>query len=170
MFVARMITRSKWEPKHGMRAGEISADAVTGDLRTQDNALSFWRCASDTTADLEDAMLAIAAGRDGVDKVEIVWLEDEDLQDDGQTLEDTDGRTPVADLVERHVDVRQLDYDRLGKVARRVVSAIAADQYRRLTKVRVRKLLVSAVSGGRVNLEALSGKIQTELQRSLGTD
>ena len=170
MFVARKITRSKWEPKQGMQAGEISADAVTGDLRTQENALSFWRCASDTGADLEDAVLAIAAGCNGVDKVEIVWLEDEELQADGQTLEDTDGCTPVADLVECHVDVRQLDYDRLGKVARRVVSAIAADQYRRLTKVCVRKLLESAVSEGRVSLEALSEKIQTELQRSLGAD
>ena len=170
MFLARMITRSKWEPKPWMQAGSFSADAVTGDLRTQGNALSFWRCASDTAADLENVVLAIAAGRDGIGKVEIVWLEDEDLQADGQSLEDTDGRTPVADLAERHVDVRQLDYDRLGKVARRVASAIAADQYRRLTKARVRKLLVSAVSRGRVSLEALSEKVQTELQRSLGTD
>ena len=36
-----MITRSKWEPKKGMQAGEISADAVTGDLKTQENALPF---------------------------------------------------------------------------------------------------------------------------------
>ena len=170
MFLARVITRSKWEPKPWMQAGDFSADAVTGDLRTQENALSFWRCVSDTAADLEDAVLAIAAGRDGLDKVDIVWLEDEDLQADGQSLEDTDGRTPISDMVERHVDVRQLDYDRLGKVARRIVSAIATDQYRRITKVRVKKILVSAVSGGRVNLEALSERIQTQLQRSLGTD
>ena len=170
MFVARMITRSKWEPKQGMQAGEISADAVTGDLKTQENALSFWRCTAGTRSYFEEAALAIAAGRDDVAKVEIVWLDDEDLYADGQTLEETDGRTPVVDLVKSHVDVRQLDYERLGKIARRVVSAIATDQYRLITRVRVRKLLASAVSGGRVNLEDLNEKIQTEIQRSLATD
>lgn len=54
MFLARMISRSKWEPKSRMHAEEISADAVTGDLRTQDNSLSFWRCPSGSAVELED--------------------------------------------------------------------------------------------------------------------
>ena len=41
MFVARMITRAKWDPKPELQTGEISADAVTGDLRTRYNSLSF---------------------------------------------------------------------------------------------------------------------------------
>lgn len=167
MFLARMITRSKWEPKPGIRAGEISADAVTGDLRTQDNSLSFWRCTSGTLEEFKEVALAIAAGRDVVAKVEIVWLGVEDLQADGQALEDTNGRTPVKDLVGLHVDVGQLDYVRLGKVADRVVSALDEERYQLLTRVRVRKLIASAVAAGRVSLDNLKDKVRAEVQKSL---
>ncbi len=43
MFLARKITQAKWRPKEGFADGEIAADAVNADLRTQDNSLSFWR-------------------------------------------------------------------------------------------------------------------------------
>ena len=164
MFLARTITRSKWEPKHGLQSGKISADAVTGDLRTRDNMLSFWQCPSGTEVELEDVVLAIATGHVEVAKVEIVWLDDEDLRTDGQTLINSDGRTPVAELVSLHVNVFHLDYTRLGKIACRIVSAIVAEQYRRLPRMYVRRLLTSAVSSGRINLKNLSEKIQTELQ------
>ena len=166
MFVARMITRSKWEPKPGIHAGEISADAVTGDLRTQDNSLSFWRCTSGTLEEIDEVALAIAAGRDYVAKVEIVLLKVEDLQADGQVLEDTKGHTRVKDLVGLHVDVGQLDYVRLGKVADRVVSALKEQRHQLLTRVRVRKLIVSAVAAGRVSLDDLKGKVRAEVEKS----
>ena len=167
MFIARMITRSKWEPKPGIITGEIPADAVTGDLRTQGNKLSFWRCPSGANDDVQDVALAIAAGRDSVAKVEIIWIEDEDLKVDGQTLADSDGRTPVKDLVNLHVDVRYLDYNRLGKVAGRIVSALEEDRYLRLTRTRVRNLIASAVANGRISLADLNYKVKNEVQEHL---
>ena len=169
MFLARMITRSKWEPKPGVKAGEISADAVTGDLRTHDNALSFWRCSSGEGADFEDTVLAIATGRTDIAKVEIVWLDDEDLRADGQTLEDTEGRTPVEELAHLHVDLCRLDFGRLGKVARRVVSALNEKQYLCLTRASVKNLLEKAVNKGRVDPRDLQDKVRNEVQMSLTT-
>lgn len=163
MFVARKITRAKWETKQTFAQGEIPADAVTVDLRTQDNSLSFWQCGIGEKAEIEDVVLAIAAGRDDVAKVEIVWLDGGELKADGQTLVDTDGRTPVASLVKRHVDVCKLDYERLGKVAHRVITAIAKNQCRRLTKKRVKDLLAAAVKQGRVKLADLSDSIQKQI-------
>ena len=43
MFVARKISSSKWEKHPEFSAGEIRADAVTADLQTKGDALSFWR-------------------------------------------------------------------------------------------------------------------------------
>ena len=74
MFLVRKITRAKWGSNSELSAGEISADAVTGDLRTQRNSLSFWRCRAETNGDVEDVALAIAAARDQVDTIDIVWL------------------------------------------------------------------------------------------------
>ena len=169
MFLARMITRSKWEPKRGLLSGEISADAVTADLKTCDNSLSFWRCPSGTDVELEDVVLAIATAREKVEKVEIVWLDDEDLRTDGQTLINSDGRTPVAELVSQHVDVCYLDYNRLGKVAHRVVSAFDEGRFCRLTRARILVLLASAVRKSRVDLKDLKEKVRDAVQKTLIT-
>ncbi len=75
MFLARKITRAKWKTREELSAGEISADAVTADLKTQGNALSFWQCHTATNSDVEEAALAIAAARDRVARLDVVWLE-----------------------------------------------------------------------------------------------
>ena len=165
MFLARKITRAKWKPKQELSAGEISADAVTCDLKTQDNSLSFWMCGSGEKAEVEEAALAIAAPRDHVAKLDIVWFSDDELRADGQQLKETDGRTPVAEFVARHVDVCLLDYVRLGKVARRVVTAIEEKRHLSLTKERVKKLLAAAVAQERIALNDLSEDIQAEVRK-----
>lgn len=166
MFLARKISRAKWEAKRDLSEEEISADAVTADLRTQSNTLSFWRCGSET--EVEDAALAIAAASDHVDKIDIVWVDEDELKTDGQTLEDTPGRTHVTELIDRHVDICRLDYVRLGKVAHRVMTAIKKKQcVRRLTKRRVTEILVAAIEQGRVNLDDLEKRVQEEVLKSL---
>ena len=121
MFLVRKIARAKWDAtrnaERGLADGEISADAITADLRTLGGTLSFWRSSSEAAGDLEDAALAIAAAGQRLDRIEVVWLAIEDLHADGHILRDSPGQTPVADLAERHVDICQLDYVRLGKVA-----------------------------------------------------
>ena len=133
MFLARRISRAKWDAAE-WAAGEIPADAVTVDLRTHSNTLSFWQCPTGTDSDVAMAALAIAAGCERPDKLDIVWVADEELQADGQTLRNTAGRTPVTNMEVMHVDVSGLDYVRLGKVASRIVAAIEAGQYRRFRK------------------------------------
>ena len=143
--------------------GEIPADAVTVDLRTQQNSLSFWRCPTDVERDIEEAALAIAAAGDRVDRLDIVWLTDEELQADGQVLEDTAGRTPVTDMAAMHVDVSRLDYVRLGNVARGIAAAIQANRWRRLTRRRVKALLEEAIGEGRVDPTALAGTLRAQV-------
>ena len=136
---------------------------MTGDLRTQDNSLSFWRCRDGVDGDVEEAALAIAAAGDRLDKIDIVWLPDDELRADGQILKDTEGRTPVVDLADRHVDICKLDYTRLGRVAQRVVAAIEGGRCRRLTKVRIKGLLVRAVQQERIALDELADGLRAEI-------
>lgn len=81
--------------------------------------------------------MAIAANGNRTDKVELGWLNDDKLLDDGQMSENSKGQTPFVELVNQHFDVSQLDYVRLGKVARHVAAAINSDQYYRLTLIQV---------------------------------
>ena len=163
MFLVRKIARAKWNTSRELAEGEIAADAVTGDLRTQDNSLSFWRCQDETDDEVEEAALAIAAAGRRLDRLDIVWLLDDELRADGQTLKDTEGRTPAADLADRHVDIGKLDYVRLGKVAQRVVAAIEGGRHRRLTKARVKGLLVTAVQQKRIALDELADGLRAEI-------
>lgn len=169
MFLARKVTRAKWDRRKGLREGEVAADAVTTDLRTRDNALSFWQCGSGSAEEIRSAALALAAGLERLDKVELVWIPASDLVEDGLEVSNSLGRTPIEGLAERHVDVRQLDYSRLGKVAVRVSSALGDGRHRRLARQAVRQLLVDAIRDGRLQRERLSQKLASELGRKSST-
>ena len=163
-FLARTIARAKWPKTGELTTGEIPADAVTIDLRTQGNSLSFWQCNSDKKDDIEEAALAIASGRERIDKLDIVWLDEENMRTDSQVLRDSEGRTPVSDLVNSHVDLVGLNYNLLGMVAQRVVNAIEENRYRRLTKRRVKKLIAKAHQQGRISANLLSDKLRAEIE------
>ena len=163
MFLVRKITRAKWAAKQELSVGEIPADAVTLDLKTQENSLSFWQCPSDTDSDVEEAALAIATARERVDRLDIVWLADAELQTDGLDLRNTEGRTSLKDMAAMHVDVARLDYVRLGIVARRVAAAIQADRCRRLTKAHVKRLIAVAIGQGRIDVDALHDRLRAEV-------
>ena len=164
MYLVRKITRAKWSGDQGLADGEIPADAVTADLRTQRNSLSFWRCQNEAHDELDDLALAIAAGRDFLDKVEFVWLDDDELMDDGLTLNETPGRTPVAELSDSHSDVTQLDYLRLGILARRIQAAIEENRYRRLTRRSVKNLIADAIEQDRIDIDTLGPKLRQQVE------
>ena len=165
MFLARKIARAKWEPKQDLSEGEISADALTGDLRTTGNALSFWRCGKGAEDDVEEAVLAIATSGDRLDKIDIVWLDEADLRIDGQTLRNSPGATPIKELANRHVDVCRLDCVRLGSIAHRAVASIQANRCRRLKRRQVRELVTTAVEQDRIDLDELPEHIRAEIAR-----
>ena len=167
MFLIRKITRAKWGPKKGLSSEEIPADAVTVDLRTKDNSLSFWECKSNSGENVEEVALAIVAAGNRVERLDLICIADDKLQEDGQTWKNTDGRTPVKDLVKQHIDVYRLDYVRLGKIASRIATAIKADGYIYLTKKSLTKLLAAAVKQERIDLDRLGEKVKTEVQKLL---
>jgi len=78
MFLARMISQVKWRQLEWINEGDISADALTCDLRTLENHLSFWQCKDGSIKEIEDVALAIASGRDKIDKLDIVLIEETD--------------------------------------------------------------------------------------------
>ncbi len=169
MFLVRKMNRAKWEKKEGLAEKEIPADAATNDLRTADNALSFWRCEDGGEQALLHTVLALVAAYERLDKIDIVWLSEEAFQEDGLGLRQTDGRTPVKSLVECHVDVHRLDYERLGRVARRVVESIEAGRFRRPTRARVRDVLAQAIDAGWVDPKDLKEKLRKEVVPGSGS-
>ena len=168
MFLARRIDRAKWKPKEGISADEIPADAVTINLKSSSNRISFWSIEADSEGDINDVVLVLAAGRDKIQKVELAWVERDELQTYGITIRQSKGRTDVADMVDRHYDLCQLDYTRLGKVAQLVSSSLQDERYKRVSEARVEQLLVSAVEQDRVALTDLREAVQERVRNAIG--
>lgn len=163
VYLARKINRAKWNKRYGLSDGEISADGITIDLKTDNNALSAWQCHTSEDQDLDTVALALASGRNSVDRLDFVLLPDEELRDGGLTLTNTRGTTPVADLADLHVSITQLDYERLGVLARYIDAAVKENRFRIVPKKRVRELLVRAVNEGRVNLDAMDNRLREQV-------
>jgi hypothetical protein len=165
---ARKISRAKWGPKEDLGPGEIAADAVTVDLRTTGNALSFWTCTTPTPQELKETVLALATNAERLDRFDVAWLTENEVLAQGLAARPTLGDTPIAALRDRHIDVEKLDYDRLGRVARLIVAALANDQHRRMSKKEVLDLVVDAVRGRKVSPHELKAQVRVEVEEALG--
>lgn len=166
--LVRKITRAKWEASPLLAPSEISADAVTADLRTTANTLSFWRCDSGERHDLESAVLALAAAADRSDRMDIIYLDEQLVRDGGLALRSSPGATPVAILRERHVDVERLDAVRLGTVAAMIAAAHREKASRTMTKREVIGVVAQAVRRDLLRVSDLKGKMRDEVEAALG--
>jgi hypothetical protein len=166
-YLARKITRAKWEDKEGISSDEIPSDAVTADLRTRDNRLSLWSCGAAGNVELERIVLALAASSDRVERVQVIWIDEDPLRRNGISIEASEGRTPIDSLRAQHRDAIHLDWGRLGIIARSCADAIAADQFQQLTQREVLTLICEAVESRVVRLGDLAEKVRLSVEQEL---
>lgn len=164
--LARKVSRAKWDPADGLQPGEISADAVSADLRTSDNTLSFWRCNAVRDEELRSTVLALATAAERIDRIDVAWIDESDVESEGLSQVQTAGETPVLSLRSRHVDIARLDLVRLGTVARLIAKAFSKNQHKRMTKKEVVEIIIEAVNKGLVGLRDLKPKVREEVERA----
>jgi len=161
-LLVRKINRAKWLQNDIVRGDDISADAITNCIKTINNTLSTWRI--DTEAQVDEAVLAIVSGGQHVDTIDVVWMSQNQLEAEGISIQNTPGVTPIADWVERHVDVVGLTYKSLGKVAHCIVKCFSENSVRRYTRVMLIKLLRDAIDSRRLSVEKLDTSVADELR------
>lgn len=118
MFLGRKISRTKWDTqKEYTVADNLPADSFV-DLRTTTNTLSFWKCRG-TNGTQDELVLALVANAalDRLEKIDCFWMELTEFKELHLEQEETDGNTLVQDLVKDHVDLVNLDYAALGRLA-----------------------------------------------------
>jgi len=167
VYLARKITRAKWESREGFAAGEIPADAVTADLRTTGNTLSFWKCELPPDDGSRAVVLALATGADRIDRMDLVWVAEDALLAQGIALHPSEGRTPVTSLRDQHVDLIQLDLGRLAKVATLLAQALARHQQRRFTRKEVIEIVVEAIHHNLLSVSELDAKVREEIENAV---
>lgn len=158
--LARKIERAKWAQNAAAEADQVSADAITS-CRTMQNALSVWEVAG--SEDLETAVLAITTGFDRLDAIDVVMLPSEAVVAAGLQIEQTDGRTPVLDLVQTHRGLANLTYRSLGTVANLVLGSLAQNMWKRYSLAEIRKIINDAINAGRLEKEQLQERVRDRL-------
>lgn len=156
-FLARKITRSKWPHSAELdkiECRDIPADAITIDLKTNNNALSVWWIHSDTA--LTEVVLALSSNMEHLNKIEVVYINEQDLLDRGLIVDsESNGLTPVTGLAQTHRDIAEMTLTTLGEFACAVLSALKCEQYGRYSEKEVKGILNDAILNGRLNKTAL---------------
>ena len=168
MFYARKVSLAKWDSKKkGLEAEEIPADALTADLRTQDDALSFWKCRSDRKEHCSQVALAIVAAGERINKVDLALIPEEVLADHfGSSIQDIRGDTPYKDFAEQHCSLNGLDSTRLVQVANLIADAIKKKgAATRSTKTELTEMINSENEQGRIATEKLLPKLRESLKK-----
>lgn len=155
-YLIRRISRAKWDEIEG---GEVSADAITNDLKTFQNDLSVWLISN--REELDRAVLALVTGgkQTKLSTLHIILIEEEMIENNGLTLKETPGDTVVASLVNSHRDISDLTYSKLGTVKDLIINGIRTDDYKFFTKKQLKDLVKSAIESG----ELLKDNLNPEL-------
>ena len=126
--------------------------------------MSFWRCQNpeDETA-LHEVALALAAGPRHLGDVSLVWLPAEQLCEAGFALQDSSGKTLVADLKDNHVDVEVLDAKRFVRLAELLQESVQDGKHCKINANRLRKLLLTAIQEDRLPVSKLDPPLLTKL-------
>lgn len=157
-LLVRKINRAKWPAEPGELKDDLPADAITNCLQTKYNTLSTWEI-EDYSA-VEEAGLALIAGADHLDTIDVVFIDKNEVVGKGIVLKDTKGFTPIEDLVDKHKDLSELSYKTLGEFALLIASCFRRDQTKRFTRTELKKLIIKAVKDGRLGIEQIPENIK----------
>lgn len=152
-LLVRKISKPKWHQDAIEGQSPVSADAITCDLRTDKNCLSVWRV-SDITR-LDEVVLALASQHQKLDTIDVAALDEQTILESGLKVEQKAAPTPVEELQSWHRDIVSLDYDSLGEVAQIIACSFRLDRVKRYSALMIAKIIVGAVSNGRLDPQKL---------------
>lgn len=142
MRLLRKVSLGKWNLDKAYDGGKIPADALTVDLKTTGNTLSFWRAADEEGE--RKAVLAIVSMQHHLDKLDIVAIDESELP--STSLKNSEGKSGFKHLDELHVDLVRLDHESHVAAAQIIGRKIAGNQVRRIRKSEMQHMLHAAVA------------------------
>ena len=152
----RRISRAKWEE---IEQGEVSADAITNDLKTVQNDLSVWVIPN--KKELEKAVLALITGakQTKFSTLHLVLIEENLVISKSLILKITKGDTVIKSLQSLHRDIGDLTYSKLGTIKDLILNCIKSDNYALYTKRQLKDLVKSAIASGELLKESLNPEL-----------
>ena len=172
-YVLRKISRAKWFDVASESSGTqqppdeslMQAD-VFSDLKTDSNQLSVWYI-DDDLANLDHVLTALAANLDRLSNVDYVLLNNDVVMALNLGIKQTDGGSLDQQVNQWHRDLDIRTAGRLVDFAKEIYSR--ADSRRRKPEKELKRLLVRAVSSGRIDKDKLKESLREEVDKLLGS-
>lgn len=159
---------NKWDKESNPIIREdpsFPADAIT-DLKTTRNKLSVWEAVTDD--EINDAIVAMALGRDSIAKLCFVYLDENELDRIGiKAIQDESGSAPgieSIDLLNRHMNLQHLDYVRLGSLTDYIYHQLDANKFIIKTKQELNDLLISYKEKGIIATDKIKDHLREKLK------
>ena len=156
-YLVRKININQWpdgENSFFVSKEELNADAVTSDLRTTNNTLSWWRIDDET--ELEQ------------NNIRIIALSFEELEANF-CLKNTpnQGDTAVKEFKQRHYDMCNMNYGLLGKISYFIAKETSQTKKNMILKINVKAAIAKIkelVEKGKADKEMLGDYIKEQLK------
>lgn len=142
----------------------FTGDAIA-DLRTQGNTLSVWY--SEDGSDLNDILVALALNRTRIEKLCYVILDETYISNLNIHLNKIPGSAPGINnqqILDKHRDLTEIDYWRLGLIAEHIYKRVQEDQKRVVTKSQLESLIRDYINNGIVDTSQLTASIKESLR------
>ena len=155
----RAIKQARWFKKpvvDWLEDDELKGDALS-DIEDRNGKLSVYKVTHE--ADIERISVALAATKDGPDKVDCAVFADANLKSLGITINQTKGETPDDEVNMLHHELGNLTVKRLVKLAK----IISAGEHSRIQQKEIRRLLHESVCTRRLDRTQFTEKLKKEL-------
>lgn len=164
-FLRMIASIERWDgTKVVNRDNAFLSGDIIADLRTTDNKLSVWK--ADTQEDINDAVVALALGKDRLSKINYILIEKKDLDKMGINVSECLGDVKGVDekILSKHGDLVELDFWTLGFLAENMANS-AKDEKRRTTKTKkdVEKLLNEYKKNNKIKIDEIKQNLKDSL-------
>lgn len=164
MNLVRKVSVAKWVGAEWASVDRIPADALSADLKTTGNTISFWLVDSADIGDEEvlRASVAMAAAMDKAESFDVISVPLQEFEN--CDVVESMGRSPYTEFCPQHRDVAALD-DVSHIVLAKVLSRhIYEDRRRRITRAEILKALRSALTDGRLDRNEMKDSLVKQLE------
>ena len=166
MLIRLISSINKWDGSSTVKRKDpsICGDAIS-DLRTSNNRLSVWK--ADSTEDINDAIVALALNRDDVYKINYLILQEDKLKElEIEIANDQPGKAAglVEHILQKHRDLVEIDYIRLGGLAQYMVDLAQIDSNQNvISRSDVKKLLEKYKNEHKIEPSLIGEKLKKKL-------
>lgn len=161
-ILVRKINKAKWLQIDLSESDDVSADALTNCLKTNDNSLSVWEIESEEK--INEAILAIASAGHHLESIDIIKLDKDYLASQNVEIKSSVGITKVEDLKDSHRDLANLTLSKMCIISSHIVAKFNKnDKEIRITKKTIKDLLLKAIKDERLDKSDLNDSIVEKL-------